>query len=241
MTKATVNDSRPLVAVYSGTFDPFHAGHAMVASYLLRWGGFDRVWILVSGLNPLKRDSMPGASDEERVRMATLAMEPDAPEITVSDFEMHLPRPSYTVKTLRTLAERYPDLRFRLVVGSDNWLNFSKWREPQAILDEFGVTVYPRPGYEVDPKTLPVGVTLLADAPQALISSTFIRKGIADGKSLRHFVDDRVLQFIEEHGLYSNGGADTREDSTCGSETRKDSKELKTESCGSETHEDLSV
>lgn len=187
------------IGIYSGTFDPIHTGHAILASYIAQSGLVDEVWLLVSPRNPLKKEAA-AASDEERLQMARLAAE-GLPGVTVSDFEMHLPLPSYTYRTLRDLRESYPDHQFRLIVGADNWCSFSSWADWERILSEFGLIVYPRPGFTVE--GLPAGSSLIADAPLIGISSSGIRSDLAAGRCVRYLVPDPVLAYIRDHKLYS--------------------------------------
>ncbi len=189
------------IAVYPGSFDPPHSGHAMVASYVSQWSGVDAVWLMPSGINPLKLESAPKASDEQRLAMCRMTVA-NIPGVTVSDFEYSLPRPSYTFLTLKALKETFPEHQFRLVIGSDNWLIFDRWRDTGRILSEFGVLIYPRPGYAVDEKTLPTGARLLPEAPLMLISSSFIREAISSGHSPAGFVIPSVADFITSHQLY---------------------------------------
>ena len=135
------------VGIFGGSFDPIHNGHISLAQYVLDHTDLDEVWLMVSPLNPLKPQGYV-ASDRERLEMARLAVA-GHPGIKVSDFEFTLPIPSYTYNTLAKLKEAYPDCDFRLIIGGDNWADFDRWRNPQEILDEFGLIVYPRPGEEI--------------------------------------------------------------------------------------------
>ena len=63
-----------------------------------------------------------------------------------------------------------------------------------------GVTVYPRPGYPVDSRTLPEGVAY-ADAPTVSLSSTFLRQAISRDMPVRHMVPDGVEQYILQERL----------------------------------------
>ncbi len=79
------------------------------------------------------------------------------------------PRTPSTPSTL--LRERYPDYRFKLIAGSDNWRVFDQWRDPRRILEEYGVIVYPRPGYPVESRH--VDGLEVVEAPMVNLSSTF--------------------------------------------------------------------
>lgn len=187
------------IGIYSGSFDPIHTGHAMVANYVAQWGGVDEVWLLVSPLNPLKIEHRP-ADDHHRMTMARLVAE-ECVGVQASDFEFQLPLPSYTYVTLTKLRERYPEHEFVLIIGSDNWVNFGRWRDAHKIIREFGLLVYPRPGYEL-PETPPDGVEVLESAPSSFISSTFVRDAIKSGANVNFFVPLNVSRYIREQRLY---------------------------------------
>ena len=121
--------------------------------------------------------------------------------VQASDFEFQLPLPSYTYVTLTKLRERYPEHEFVLIIGSDNWVNFGRWRDAHKIIREFGLLVYPRPGYEL-PETPPDGVEVLESAPSSFISSTFVRDAIKSGANVNFFVPLNVSRYIREQRLY---------------------------------------
>lgn len=189
------------IGIYSGSFDPVHTGHAMVANYCAQWAGLDEVWMMVSRLNPLKEGSLP-APDLHRLRMAKLVAE-QCRGVKASDFELSLPLPSYTYVTLCKLRDQYPEHHFVLVVGSDNWANLGRWRDAHKIIKEFGLLIYPRPGYEL-PHDPPQGVEVLDEGPTAHVSSTFIREAVAEGANINFFVPTVVAHYIKEHKLYTN-------------------------------------
>ncbi len=194
---------RQTIGILGGSFNPVHLGHLMLASYLSQWGYVDQVWLTLSPQNPLKSpdELIP---DVKRLVMLNLAIK-GAENIDVCDIELTMPLPSYTVNTLDLLAGRHPDKNFRLIVGSDNWAIFDRWREYGRILDTYGVIVYPRPGYPVtrEEARRVEGMTL-ADAPTVNISSTFIRKAIAVGRDMTYFLPAGVCKYITDHKLYRN-------------------------------------
>ncbi|MBQ0050030.1 MAG: nicotinate (nicotinamide) nucleotide adenylyltransferase [Bacteroidales bacterium] len=169
------------IAIYGGSFNPIHRGHAKLAKWIIQQDIVDQLWLLVSPLNPLKEPNPELLPDEERLRLALLAVSDDtcSDRIIVSDFEMKMPRPSYTIDTLRALRTTHPQHRFSLLIGADNWLSFPRWRDPDEIIAHHDIFVYPRPGYQVDETTLPTGVHYLAEAPVYDISSTQLRHAIA--------------------------------------------------------------
>lgn len=186
--------------IFCGSFDPVHIGHAMIAGYVSQCGVADELWLTPSRVNPLKTDRPP-VDDTHRIAMCQLVAARSG-RIRVCDIESGLPLPSFTFRTLTCLRDRFPDREFILLIGSDNWLLFDRWRDYDKILSDFGILIYPRPGYSVDASSLPSGVDLMDEAPQALISSTFVRDSIREGRALDFFVPDEVLEYIKKHRLY---------------------------------------
>lgn len=186
------------IGILGGSFNPVHIGHMMLASYLSQWGYVDKVWLTLSPRNPLK-DPRGLIPDMRRLSMLNIATK-GQPGIETCDIELSMPRPSYTVNTLDTLSKRYPTKRFKLIIGSDNWAIFDKWKEPQRILDRYGVIVYPRPGYEV--RNPHVDGMEFVDAPMAALSSAFVRSAIADGRNMNFFLPAGVYKYIVDNKLY---------------------------------------
>lgn len=187
------------IGIFGGSFNPVHAGHMMLASYLTQWGYLDQVWLTLSPLNPMK-DPAELLPDTKRLDMLMIATR-GAADIDICDIELSMPKPSYTINTLNVLAERYPEHKFKLVIGSDNWQIFDRWRSAQEILDRFGVIVYLRSGYPVD-KTHIDGMEVV-DAPMTHVSSTFIRQAIAKGRNMNYFLPAGVYNYITDNNLYS--------------------------------------
>lgn len=177
--------------IFSGSFNPIHIGHLALANYLCEYEGLDEIWFMVTPQNPLKtQDEL--WSDELRLRLVELCIS-DYPHFRASDFEFHLPRPSYTIHTLDCLKKAYPDREFHLIIGSDNWQRFGCWRESERIIAENQLLVYPRPRYPVNKNLLPANVRIV-NPPTFEISSTFIRYALAEGKDVRYFLHPAVYE-----------------------------------------------
>ena len=195
-----------IVGIFGGSFDPIHKGHLAVARAVVREGLADEVWLMVSPRNPLKlARRMAGETDRlemARLAVATLPQE-ERERIKVSDFETHLPMPSYTANTLRALTMANPGIRFKWIVGGDNLANLNKWREPEVIAGEYGLIVYPRRGAAFEEiSKIPSGCVILKNAPFISNSSTEIREMMAEGKSVSGLTPPEVEEYIKEHKLY---------------------------------------
>ena len=190
------------VCVYSGSFNPIHNGHIALAEYLVDRQIVDEVWVIITPQNPLK-PSNTLINDNLRLQMARLALE-GRKGIVVSDVEIHLPKPSYTIDTLRFLQSQYPLYSFCLLIGQDNVSIFDKWKSYRQILHDFRVLVYPRNVATTTEHLKYPEMQLLTDAPTVDISSTDIRSRVKSGLPITGLLPDAVAEFITEHRLYKN-------------------------------------
>ncbi|MBP5562394.1 MAG: nicotinate-nucleotide adenylyltransferase [Muribaculaceae bacterium] len=189
------------IGIFGGSFNPIHVGHAIIASYVMEHAGLDQLWLMVSPQNPLKQD-LAMAPEVDRLRMTELVTR-RLDGVETSAFEMSLPRPSYTIDTLRALQEKFPDGEFYLLIGADNWALFERWRAHDEILRDFHLIVYPRRGFDIKvPEELAERVTMV-DAPLIEVSSTGIREALAQGRDVSFYVPDDVLRYIKKNNLYT--------------------------------------
>ena len=188
------------IGIYGGSFNPIHTGHITLGQWLVRHDVVDELWFLVSPQNPLK-PAEGLLDDNARLRLARLAIGRKR-RLRVSDFEFHLPRPSYMVTTLEALRAAYPDHDFVLVIGADNWHRFPQWYKSDEILSRHCLIIYPRPGFPIDETALPEGVSLV-HTPLYDLSSTQIREAIAHDPAYNGFgLEPRVWTEIKAKGYY---------------------------------------
>lgn len=196
--------------IFGGSFDPLHNGHLSIAQAALTEGGMDEVWLMVSPQNPLKvgKQLTPAMTRLEMARIGVGSLDENLRgKIKVSDFELNLPQPTYSITTLRRLQEEYPDREFHIIIGGDNLHNFNKWREREAIAGEFFPIVYPRDEEgikecEEDAKKYAPLSVILKGVPVMDISSTRIRRMAGEGEDVSVLVPKGVAEFIGAHGLY---------------------------------------
>lgn len=188
------------IGLFFGSFNPIHIGHMIIANYMANHTYLDKVWIVVSPQNPLKDKSIL-INTYDRLEMCKLAFNDDI-NIQVSDIELQLPQPSYTIDTLAYLKEKHPEHEFSLIMGADNLNTLKKWKNYEIILRDYKILVYPRPKENTSEFEHHPNVQI-TQTPIMEISSTFIRNAIKDKKNIRYFLPDNVLSFIESKSLYS--------------------------------------
>jgi nicotinate-nucleotide adenylyltransferase len=180
------------VALYGGSFNPPHLGHALVTTWLACQSDLDQVWVSPTRGHAFGKELAPFAV---RVAMLEQALGHLAPRMRIETVEVDLPTPSYTIDTVDALYRRDPGLRIVLVIGTDVWAERARWHRFDDLLKKVEVLVLGR-GTGPDPE----GVTPPIRTPD--LSSTEVRRRLAAGDEVRHLVAAGVLALIRQHGLY---------------------------------------
>jgi len=187
------------IGLYFGSFNPVHIGHLAIANYILEYSKLEQIWFVVSPQNPFK-DKKSLLKDYHRVELLHRAIgENNA--FRVSDIELKLPQPSYTIDTLAYLHEKYPTHLFSILMGSDNIASFHKWKNYEQIIAYHDLFIYPRADYkgsnfDTNPKVH------FINAPQIEISSSFIRQAIKEGKNLPFYMPTEAYNYLQEMNFY---------------------------------------
>ncbi|MCA0131416.1 nicotinate (nicotinamide) nucleotide adenylyltransferase [Winogradskyella alexanderae] len=189
------------IGLYFGTFNPIHVGHLTIANHLVENSDLDQIWFVVTPQSPFKKKSSL-LDDHQRLEMVYLATK-DYDKLRPCDIEFSLKQPNYTIDTLTYLFEKYPEHKFCLIMGEDNLKSFHKWKNYQQILENHSIYVYPRltegkleTQFENHPKIFNIS------APIMELSSTFIRKEIKAGRSIKPMLPDKVWKYIDEMNFY---------------------------------------
>lgn len=196
------------LAVYGGSFDPPHRAHVLAVEHVLSTGQADRVLVVPVFQHAFDKRMEPF---EHRVRMCEIAFA-GRPGVEVSAIEAELPRPSFTVRTLRALEERYPAAELRFLVGADALRDSPKWRSFDELERRAPLIVLGRVGVDH------------AGAPEPVlpgVSSTEVRSWLAQRSNhearerLARDVPAAVLEYIDAHGLYAPVPRDEATSSSC--------------------------
>ena len=187
------------IAVYGGSFNPPHLGHAMIVSWLLWSGTVDKVIIL-----PVYAHAFDGihdkklASFEHRLHWCQIAFQncfpskiPTEPVVEISNLEKDLPTPSYTIDSLRELQKQHQQDVLRLVIGSDSIPHLHKWKNWSEIEQTFDPIVVGRVGYPCDSKVF---------FPD--ISSTDIRNKLQKGDIPNQWIHKDLAQVLSLNNPY---------------------------------------
>ncbi|MCB0396601.1 MAG: nicotinate (nicotinamide) nucleotide adenylyltransferase [Flavobacteriales bacterium] len=185
-----------------GSFNPVHNGHLKLAEHILKEMSLDQIWFVVSPSSPFKQDAtlLPA---EDRITMLRQALK-DLPSFRLCDVELGMPRPSYTIDTMKVLTGKFPDYQFFLIMGSDNLEHFDKWKGFDQLREQWPVIVYERPGH---PLVKWKGLELhSANGVRMELSSTRIRSKVKAGEPIDDLVPKAVADLILNGGYYKKEG-----------------------------------
>ena len=197
-------DSTNRILCYGGSFNPIHHGHLLCAQAVAEKAGFDRVLLLPSGQPPHRARQNDMASAVDRLTMCQLAVT-DSALFDVSDLELRLDGPSFTIETARALTRTGLNDVYWLV-GGDTIPRLPTWHEYSNLLRELHFVVMGRPGAEIewemlDPPLRSLRQNVVA-APLIDISASEIRARVKDGRSIQYHVPPKVAEYIAARGLY---------------------------------------
>ncbi len=205
------------IGIYGGSFSPVHNGHVAAAKAFMEQMWLDVLYIMPAGIPPHKQ--MQGdANTWQRLRMCELAFE-GVEGVLISDLEMRREGKSYTVDTLRAMASE--EHRLFLLMGTDMLLTLDTWREPEEIFRLCYPVYMRREGAdpildarivakisEYQRKYGKVVRRIVGDP--VVVSSTAVRRAVAEGKSIAGMVPLAVEKYILENGLYKTAGGVTQ-------------------------------
>lgn len=187
------------IGILGGSFDPVHCGHLAVAQLAREHLRLDYVLLIPAAVPPHKR-LVVSAGPRQRLTMLRHAAAGNR-ALRVWDIEIRRGGVSYTIDTLHALRDRHPDAELCYIVGSDNLREIPSWRRPRTILGMVTLCVAHRPGYSM--KAPPeVGRMVTIPSPEWGVSSTMIRRRLAQGHTCRYMIPEKVRDFIARNDLY---------------------------------------
>ncbi len=190
------------VGLFFGTFNPFHNGHLFMADYCLNQCDFNEVWLVISPQNPLKKN-LEILDIYERIKIIEKSIS-NKNKIKICVDELKLPKPNYTISTLRFLKKTYPKNKFKIILGEDNLHSFKKWKNSTDILDNFSIYVYPRnKKINSSDSIIHDNLKILRTAPKIDISSTNIRDYLSKGVDVKKYLPAKSLEYIIKNKFFT--------------------------------------
>ncbi len=180
------------IGLFFGSFNPIHNGHIGLAEKIIKKKQVELIWLVLSPQSPDKKSLL---SKEARSELIEIALK-NKNQIVLSKIEFELPAPNYTYKTLQLILKKFPENKYSIIMGDDNFANLNKWKKATYIKDNFQIIIYPR--YDKDSNYL--FSDYLFD-----ISSSTIRERIKNNLSVKGMVPPQVEKKIREKRYYLDG------------------------------------
>lgn len=195
------------IGIFGGTFDPPHVGHQILAAEAYEQLTLDRIlWVLTP--DPPHKQDRSITPIEYRLRLveATIAGN-DKFELSLVEIERQPPH--YALDTVNALQEQHPESEMVYLIGGDSLSTLPNWHKPQEFVEACSaIGVMCRPGQQADLQRLEDVIrgisskVVIIDAPLLEISSSGIRRRVADGKPYRYYLPEAVHRIIREQNLY---------------------------------------
>lgn len=191
------------VGIFGGSFNPIHKGHTELARTAFKMLKLNEMLIIPTAQSPHKQTAE--VSFEHRAEMCRLAFENDK-GFVISDIEKQLGGTSYTINTVRALKEIYPKkTEFYLIIGGDMLFYFENWFRHEALLKECHVVAAARENdsyVDMLEYANELGRVKVLNLPVVEISSTELREKLAKGEDCGDMLDEKVMAYIAERGIY---------------------------------------
>lgn len=196
------------IGIMGGTFNPIHNGHLLLAEAAKEVFELDGIVFMPSG-NSYMKNQASILDGKTRAHMIELAIMGNA-DFSLSMLEVKREGPSYTCDTLAELREMYPEDQFYFIMGADSLLMLESWKNPEFILQNCIIAVAVR-GTGTEEKIQKIAGHLIYEyhadirilpARYIDISSSEIRERLKEGKSIRHMLPQKVIEYIDENKFY---------------------------------------
>lgn len=180
-----VNQPKPTVAIFGGSFDPPHKGHQRIVEKAIEVLDIDKLIVVPAYLNPFKTSSLANA--EQRLKWSHLLFD-EIPNVIVDDYEIKEGKSTTTEQSVKHFNITY-DVKY-LIIGSDNLSTLTKWHQFQWLNSHISWVIVTRKGHPLKVEGLKKYTTITLDAE---VSSTDIR----EYKDL-HYVDKKIKNSVKE-------------------------------------------
>ena len=195
---------REKVGILGGTFNPPHLGHLIIAEQVRDQLDLDKIVFLPTAEPPHSSINKKTISSDIRVELLDLAIHTN-PNFEMELYEVEKGGKNYTYNTMKALVDLYPAVDFYFIIGADMIEDLPTWHEIDKLVELVQFVGVNRPGYAVE-TDYPL---IMVDVPLVDISSSAIRKKVAQGCSIQYLVPENVRNYIEREGLYQDDESKT--------------------------------
>ena len=193
-----------------GTFNPPHLGHFVIAEQAAEQLDLCRV-LFIPTRRIVYKNTDKSAGGWDRYNMLDKVVSKN-PMFDLSDIEITQDETTYTANTLAKLRKIYPNNEYEIyfIIGADSLDYIEKWYKPEKIFEQCTVAVAGRTGFTDENMNEKINILrnmysadiIRIDVPFIDVSSSMLRERVKEGKSIRYFTDDSIIEYILNKGLY---------------------------------------
>jgi nicotinate-nucleotide adenylyltransferase len=183
------------VAIFGGSFNPFHNGHQQIIDEILKKEIVEEIWVIPCGNHSFGKELISG---EKRLEMLKLAI--NNPSVKILDYEIKKPGKSYSADMIRSFKNDFPENEFFIIIGADNLEVINKWHDFEFLKKEVKFIVAKRPGYELN-NVFKIKIIQVLDL-NTDISSSKIRSDLWKGTSPKNLMPKQINEYILKNKLY---------------------------------------
>ena len=196
------------IGIMGGSFNPIHNGHLFLAENAYEQAGLNKV-LFMPLKNPPHKIKLNNITDQQRVDMVKLAIQNNS-HFELSEIELRREGMTYTADTLTYLKEMNPEDDYYFIVGTDSLFYMHNWMKPEVVFDLCTVVAAGRDNAEEDrilshidflKKTYNARI-IYVKMPMIELSSEGIRERLATGRTVRYYIPDAVIEYINSNQLY---------------------------------------
>lgn len=199
------------IGIFGGTFNPVHIAHLAIAERFADVLRLNKCIFIPANISPFKTGSTPDIETYHRINMLKLAIRGNT-RFGIDLFEIEHGGVSHTIDTIRHISNSYIGADLSILIGSDHFKEFEKWKDWQEIVKLTTLCLVARPDImndnEISSKIRMISgigrTPQLIEIPGFEVSSTYIREQVKSGNSIRYLVTKKVGDYIKAHSLYTN-------------------------------------
>ena len=195
------------IAIFGGSFNPPINSHITLAKEIMnKFNSIEKLIFVPVSTRYQKEDL---AQDEHRYNMLKLICNKEE-MLQVSDIELKQEKQLYTIQTLDIFKQKYKDYDIYFVMGTDNLKELEIWKEAERLLNEYKIIVLERDNDNLLQmlqknsflNKYKDSLIKIEGIDKIFLSSSMIREKIKNGEEVEQFIDEDVLEYIKENGLY---------------------------------------
>ncbi len=183
------------IGLFGGAFNPVHNGHMAIAHAAIKTAKLDKLIFIPTGNAPHKKES--SVSREDRYNMLVEAIRGEK-NMFISDYEINREEVNYSADTVEYFKSVYPDDELFFLIGDDSYKQLNSWYQPDRILENATLLVFPREGANITPPAIEIPMDRVE------VSSSNIREKIKMGKDCRNLLPKSVFDYIIKRNLYTD-------------------------------------